>query len=52
MGEQMPDNRTRTVSPIGGAGLFDIDPDQREVSQDPDAVVTGDLAALPEDMEL
>ena len=40
------------VTPQGGAGLFDVDPDQGGVSQDPNVAVTGDVAALPVDMEL
>lgn len=39
------------VEPQGGAGVFDVDPDQSGVSQDPNAVVTGDIDALPEDMD-
>ncbi|MFF7652873.1 hypothetical protein ACFZCY_24135 [Streptomyces sp. NPDC007983] len=38
--------------PVGGAGIFDVDPDQDGVSQDPDQEVTSDVDALPEDMEL
>ena len=38
-----------TVEPAGGAGLFDVDPDQGNVSQDPNTAVTGDVTALPED---
>ncbi|WP_186785287.1 hypothetical protein [Streptomyces misionensis] len=37
--------------PVGGAGVFDVDPDQTGVSQNPDDAVTGDIPALPEDME-
>ncbi|MEU3528980.1 hypothetical protein AB0E62_34875 [Streptomyces sp. NPDC038707] len=37
--------------PVGGAGIFDVDPDQAGVSQKPDDVVTGDIQALPEDVE-
>jgi hypothetical protein len=40
------------VYPAGGAGLFDVDPDQGGVSQSPDVTITGDVAALPENMEL
>lgn len=39
------------VVPAGGAGLFDVDPDQGTVNQDPHVDVTGDIAALPLDME-
>jgi hypothetical protein len=38
-----------TVEPAYGAGLFDVDPDQGNVSQSPSVVVTGDIAAMPED---
>ncbi|WP_336319938.1 hypothetical protein [Streptomyces lavendofoliae] len=38
--------------PAGGAGIFDVDPDQAGVSQDPDDEVTGDIEALPEDEEI
>ncbi|MEU2224967.1 MULTISPECIES: hypothetical protein [unclassified Streptomyces] len=37
--------------PVGGAGIFDVDPDQDGVSQNPDDAVTGDVQALPEDVE-
>jgi len=40
------------VDPAGGAGLFDVDPDQDGLSQDPDVTIEGDIASLPEDMEL
>lgn len=39
-------------APRNGAGLFDVDPPQDGVSQDPNEVVVGDVDALPEDMEL
>jgi hypothetical protein len=39
------------VNPKGGAGLFDVDPVQGGVSQDPKVTVRGDADALPEDME-
>lgn len=39
------------VDPKGGAGLFDVDPEQGGVSQDPKVVVKGDAAEFPEDME-
>ncbi|MER5742170.1 hypothetical protein ACFV97_27075 [Streptomyces sp. NPDC059913] len=38
--------------PVGGAGIFDVDPDQRGVSQNPDTVVASDTDALPEDTEI
>jgi hypothetical protein len=42
-------DETTTVEPEGGAGLYDVDPDQGNVSQSPDVVVTGDVAVLSED---
>lgn len=39
------------VVPAGGAGLFDVDPDQSSVNQDPHVEVTSDIAALLLDME-
>ncbi|WP_345014842.1 hypothetical protein [Streptomyces shaanxiensis] len=38
----------RAVEPRGGAGIFDVDPDQSKVSQDPKVVVKGDIDAFPE----
>lgn len=38
--------------PAGGAGLFDVDPDQQGVSQEPHVPVIGDVEALDEEMEL
>ena len=37
--------------PEGGAGIFDVAPNQAGVSQNPDDAVTGDIQALPEDVE-
>jgi hypothetical protein len=42
---------TAAVEPQGGAGVFDVDPDQGDVSQDPNSTTTGDIDALPEDMD-
>ncbi len=42
----------QTVWPAGGAGLFDVDPDQGGVSQDPAVAIHGDMESLPEDMEV
>ena len=42
----------KAVEPRGGAGVFDVDPDQSKVSQDPKLVVKGDIAALPENGEV
>jgi len=47
----MTDNDSRPVDPVGGAGIFDVAPEQGGVSQDPNVAVTGDVDALPEDME-
>jgi hypothetical protein len=41
----------RPVLPAGGAGLFDVDPDQSGVNQDPHVEVSSDVSALPLDME-
>jgi hypothetical protein len=38
-----------TVEPTHGAGLFDVDPDQGSISQDPNVVVNGDISMFPED---
>lgn len=48
----MGNNDAQPVQPVGGAGLFDVDPDQGGVSQDSKVMVEGDVDALPEDMEL
>jgi hypothetical protein len=48
----MADNDQPPPEPAGGAGLYDVDPDQGGVNQDPGTPVAGDLDALPEDMEL
>jgi hypothetical protein len=48
----MTDTEPIAVEPAAGAGLFDVDPDQGDVSQDPSVPVTGDVASLPDDMEL
>ncbi|GAA1833438.1 hypothetical protein GCM10009682_59740 [Luedemannella flava] len=37
-----------TVEPAYGAGLFDVDPDQGSISQDPGVAVTG-IDAMSED---
>lgn len=42
----------KPVEPRCGAGLFDVDPDQSGVSQDPKAVVKGDIAVFPENAEV
>jgi hypothetical protein len=38
-----------TVEPVYGAGLYDVDPSQANVSQSPNVVVTGDIAVMPVD---
>ncbi|MFC0598384.1 hypothetical protein [Streptomyces palmae] len=40
------------VEPRGGAGVFDVDPDQSAVSQDPGVAVKGDIDAFPENGEV
>jgi hypothetical protein len=47
----MADNDRRPAEPWGGAGVFDVDPDQGGVSQEP-IVVVGDVDALAEDVEV
>ncbi len=46
----MPDDDPRPTEPQGGAGLYDVDPDQ-DVPQDP-TPVCGNAVAVPEDVEL
>jgi hypothetical protein len=46
-----PETETEPVQPVGGAGLYDLDPDQGDVSEDPSTVVVGDVDAMPEDWE-
>jgi len=46
----MTDN-DRPPEPAGGAGVFDVDPNQDGVSQEPGQSVAGDIAALPQDLE-
>jgi hypothetical protein len=38
-----------TVEPAGGAGLFDVDPDQGGISQSADVVIVGDVTVMTED---
>lgn len=38
-----------TVEPVYGAGLYDVDPVQGSISQEPNSVATGDITVLPED---
>ncbi len=49
--EDQPDPEP-PVEPEGGAGLFDVDPDQGTLSQDPTVAIQGEVEALPEDMEV
>ena len=44
--------RIEAVEPAGGAGLFDVDPDQGHVSQEPGSAVDGDVPAVPEEAGL
>ncbi|MET7427078.1 hypothetical protein [Dactylosporangium sp. NPDC005555] len=37
------------VEPAGGAGLFDVDPDQGGISQSGDVAVVGDVTVMSED---
>ena len=39
------------VAPVGDAGVFDVDPDQTDVSQDSELAITGDLDSFPLDVE-
>lgn len=39
------------VEPAYGAGLFDVDPPQKNAGEDPSVVVVSEIDALPEDME-
>jgi len=39
------------VAPAGGAGVFDVDPDQTDVIQDSEESVTGDIDSFPLDVE-
>jgi hypothetical protein len=48
----LADDTTDVPEPQGGAGIFDVDPDQEDVTQDPNAVVTGDLDSFSEDEDL
>ncbi|MGV9252826.1 hypothetical protein [Streptomyces sp. NPDC003697] len=48
----MSDSEQTPPYPAAGAGVFDVDPDQIGVSQDPAHEVTSDLDALPDDTEL
>lgn len=38
-------------APRNGAGLFDVDPDQSGVTQDPNVIVRGDIEVFSEDVE-
>jgi hypothetical protein len=48
----MTDDDRQAVEPFGGAGLFDVDPEQDGVNQDPGQDVSGELDALPEEQGL
>jgi hypothetical protein len=48
----MTDSHRRPAEPVGAAGVFNVDPDQDGVSQDPEYKATGDIDALPEDLGL
>ena len=42
----MQGNDPSPIDPVGGAGLFDVDPEQGGVSQNPQVAVTGDAQTL------
>ena len=47
----MPDNAAAgdmPVEPRGGSGIFEGEPDQTGLSQDPNVVVKGDADVIPE----
>jgi hypothetical protein len=48
----LEDDTTEVPEPQAGAGIFDVDPDQEDVTQDPNAVITGDLDSFSEDEDL
>ncbi|MFE6410827.1 hypothetical protein ACFVOR_28315 [Streptomyces sp. NPDC057837] len=50
--KEQPAQEQQSPYPIGGAGVFDVDPSQDGISQDPDVAVDGDVQALPEDVEI
>lgn len=39
------------ITPAGDAGLFDVDPEQGDVSQSPDSITSGDVDEFPIDVE-
>ena len=41
----------KPVAPVGDAGIFDVDPDQADVSQDSETTITGDIDSFPLDQE-
>jgi hypothetical protein len=49
--QQVPPSDESIKEPTGGAGIYEDDPDQAGVSQDPNVSVVGDVEALPEDTE-
>jgi hypothetical protein len=48
----MTDSHRPPAEPVGSAGVFNVDPDQDGVSQDPEHKVTSDIDALPADLGL
>jgi len=50
--QEQPTQEQQSPYPVGGAGVFDVDPSQDGVSQDPAVAVDGDVQALPEDEEI
>ncbi|CAL9341753.1 hypothetical protein SUDANB15_00277 [Streptomyces sp. enrichment culture] len=49
--QEPPTEEQQSPYPVGGAGIFDVDPSQDDVSQSPAVTVDGDVQALPEDEE-
>ena len=44
----MAETTAEPVEPAGGAGVFDVDPDQEGISQRPGSAVDGDVPSVPE----
>jgi hypothetical protein len=48
----MEEEEQRQPEPKGGAGLYDVDPPQDGITQDPEIIPVSDVDALPEEVEL
>jgi hypothetical protein len=48
----MEEEEQRQPEPKGGAGLYDVDPPQDGITQDPEIIPVSDVDALPEGVEL